>query len=88
MRIEKREEALRLYPSLTPTRDWPSLVSGAATGVSVAIRVRANDAVSGVATITVTVDGRPLTATLTPSPRPDRSPPRRHGTALPRVSTR
>ena len=60
-------EAAVIHDNVAPTLDWSSPVSGAAAGVSVAIRLRANDAVSGVATITVTVDGRPLNVTSTPS---------------------
>ena len=57
-----------VHDNVAPTLDWPAPVSSTAAGVSVAIRVRADDAVSGVATVTVTVDGRPLSVTSTPSP--------------------
>jgi sugar lactone lactonase YvrE len=60
-------EATIVHDDVAPTVDWPSPVSGTAAAVGVAIRLRAVDAGSGVASITVTVDGRPISVTSTPS---------------------
>jgi RHS repeat-associated protein len=60
-------EATIVHDSVAPTIDWPSPVTGTAAGVAVAIRFRAADAGSGVSSIMVTVDGRPLSVTSTPS---------------------
>ncbi|HMH50631.1 MAG TPA: DUF6531 domain-containing protein, partial [Candidatus Acidoferrum sp.] len=65
--VSRAAEATVVHDNVAPALDWPSPVPGGQTGATIAIRLRADDAVSGVASITVTVDGRPVSVTSTPS---------------------
>src|SRR5206468_11576604 len=60
-------ETVVVHDDVAPSVDvqWP--IPGASAGVAMAIRTRADDAGSGVAEITASVDGRALATTVTPS---------------------